>query len=119
MSLLSLLNNSCTVRRSTPAIDPVTGSTYYTYTDTSGFDCRIQIRSVDESGQPAQAGVAYVDVYFDTSADVTFADNLVSIADGWANMTIGLVSQVADDCGGGPYKRFVGKYKTGQFSPKG
>lgn len=116
MSVLSLLNKTCTIRRPAPAKGTVMGSTVYTYTTTTGVMCKVDVKIARQDSSVFRAGEEMYNFYFPFGTDVRSADELTSVS-GFTDYTFTVKSNPVDDVGRGAYTRIVAKHDTGKTSP--
>ncbi len=113
MSVLALLNKTCTIQRPTFTKDSVSGAPKASYVDTAGVRCAIQIMNAREWPEIREAGETFYNVYFVFGQDVRVSDRLKS-ASGYTNVEFEVTSIAADDAGRGAYTRVTAKTITGK-----
>lgn len=111
MSVIGLLNNSCTIRRTTTGKSTM-GAASVTWSDTTGVACAVQVKKGVQQGYPVQAGDTEYDVYFPLCTDVRVSDLLVTISN-LTDYTLAVTSEAEDESGRGAYTRVTAKHLTG------
>lgn len=116
MSVLSLLNKTCTIVRSTPATGSVMGSTTYSYTNIDGVACKVDVKIARQDNGMFRAGEEVYNFYFAFGTDVRSSDNITNVP-GYSGYTFTARSNPIDDVGRGAYTRLVAQHVTGATKP--
>jgi len=111
MSVLSLLVNSCTIRRTTTGKSTMGGASV-TWSDTTGVACNVQVKKGMQRAYPVQAADTEYDVYFPYGTDVQISDLIVTISN-LPNLTLAVESEPEDESGHGAYARVSARHYTG------
>lgn len=114
MSVLGLLNKTCTIRRPTATDNTVTGSTGYTYADAAtNVPCAVQVSTATDGFTPVPTNETTYNVFFAYGADVTSNDRLTNIT-GLTNFSLAVTSEPIDDAGRGAYIRVTARHQLGE-----
>lgn len=106
MSVRSLLNDSCSIRRKTTTQSSTTGGNVHTWAKTaSGVACTVQFDSGSESVTDGrEAGIRAASVFFESGTDVRVTDRLSAFTlSPHSAFTMSVTSPPVDASGRGTY----------------
>lgn len=116
MSVLTLLNKTCSRRRPTASVGSVMGSTTYSYATTTGIRCKVDVKTAKQDGGVFRAGEEMYFFYFAYGTDIQSADELTSVT-GYTDYTFTVQSNPQDTVGRGAYTKVLCKHVTGKGAP--
>lgn len=124
MSVATLLNSTCTIRRATDAVSSVSGATLPTWADAATLvPCDIQAKSGSESRINArETGETEWDVYFLPDTDVRAEDRINTIlvggsATSWSGRELTITSPPLDNAGRRSYTLVTAAERKGGGLP--
>lgn len=114
MSVGSLLNKTCTIRRSTPTTSSATGGPVQSWADAStSVPCAVQtVRQSERDIGARQTGIAEYNVYMASGTTVKTGDLLTTITD-MSGVVLEVTSPGVDGVGRGTYTKCTAIHKVG------
>ena len=116
MSLLSLLNKTCTIQRPTGGKGSVMGSTSYTYSSTTNVQCAVQVKTAMQTSDVFRAGEEIFTFYFPSGTDVKSQDIITAVT-GYTDYTFTVKTGPQDDAGRSAYTRVLCQHIVGMTKP--
>lgn len=124
MSVLGLLNSTCTIRRKTNAVSSTTGANSPTWaSNATGVRCAVQpSRSYEARQNFRDTGTSTFNVYFESDADVREDDRINTIVvDGsstsWSGRELTVTSPPIDHAGRRTYTMVTAEERKGGGLP--
>lgn len=119
MSVLAMLNKTCSVYPFTWTVDPITRERVQYAGAPIVTKCKVDVLTDQELGRPAQAGQTDYDVFFpysETLRDALKPSSYIQDITGMDDMKLDVMGDPQDDCGRLAYLRVRARHVTGGSS---